>query len=215
MPAGYTNRLLGSPSQRIDRQGSIFGNGKGFQPMPQAEMRAQGRIPVVGGVFARQPFLGALPQLSRSSSQPTQLQPTAQPQAFRPQMAQPQRGSATPVDGGGKPPDGDKPGRRLAWGRMKKLEAHELSVYLTEIADRMRKAGIPPGIVTQIKDKLDTFVTTAPPAGEVEISEAEAQALNEAILDLETTEQQSGSGIKTSTVLVVAGLGLVAALLLS
>jgi hypothetical protein len=98
---------------------------------------------------------------------------------------------------------------------MKKLEANELSTYLTEIADRMRKAGIPLGIVAQIKDKLDTFVATAPPAGEVEISEVEAQALNEAILELETVEQQSGSGIKTSTVLVVAGVGLLAALLLS
>lgn len=98
---------------------------------------------------------------------------------------------------------------------MKKLEAQELSAYLAEIVDRMRKSGIPAGIVAQIKDKLDTFVKTAPVAGEVEISEVETQALNEAILELETVEQQTGPGIATSTVLVVAGVGLLAALLFS
>lgn len=202
-PSGYTNKLLGSPVQRVDRQSSIFGNGKGFTPM-NASMGHPGRIQVVGGVFARQPFLGQLPPSSRSS-----------PQVSHPQMAQPkpqpQKGSAAQVQDGTE----EKPGRRLAWGRMKKLEAQELSMYLAEIADCMRKAGIPAGILAQIKDKLDTFVKTAPPAGEVEISETETQALNEAIFELEVAEQQAGSGITTSTVLVVAGVGLLAAILFS
>lgn len=203
MPVGHTNRLLGSSVQRVDRQSSIFGGGKGFQPMPKAEMgQAPGRIQVVGGVFARQPFLGQLPPVQRPSPQVQMATPQTD-------SKQTQRGSAVPVE------DGGKPGRRLAWGRMKKLEAQELSVYLAEIVDRMKAAGIPAGIVAQIKDKLDTFVKTAPAAGEVEISEVETQALSEAILELETVEQQEGLGIKTSTVLVVAGVGLLAAILFS
>ena len=145
-------------------------------------------VPVVGGVFSRQPFLG---QQQTAPTQQTTV-PTQQPPVTTPPP------ETRPKEG--------KPGRRLAWGRLKKLEAQELAQYLSEISDRMKKVGIPPGIVDQIKDKLGSFVATAPPTAEVEVTDEQAQQLEAAILSLETAEAQQPSGV--STALVVAGVGL-------
>ncbi len=165
--------------------------------MPRSDFGYTGRIQVVGGVFSQQPFLGQV-----RASGAVQSRVGQEPAPPAPEKKEP-----------GKMPFEERPGRRLAWGRLKKLEAKELSDYLAGISDRMRAAGIPQGIVREIKDRLDSFVTTAPPEAEIEITEEQVRELENAILVLEEAEVEKPSGIPTG--LIVAGTVVVGVLLLS
>jgi hypothetical protein len=100
--------------------------------------------------------------------------------------------------------------RRKAWGRFKKLDAAEMAAYLKNIEERMYKRGIPPGIVEQIRRRLEEFVDSAvPDTQELTLSEQEVVALDNSIMYLEQEEAEATPILGTAAV-VVAGLGILA-----
>lgn len=141
---------------------------------------APGRIPVVGGLGVRRGFLG------QEEGRPIEDQPPRE----TPEMTEESRA------------------RRMAWGRLKKLEAEELLAELKVIEERMRSRQIPAGIVAQIADKIEAFLETAPKEAEFTMTEDEVNELDTAILALEADEKASTAG--TATLVVVGALGLTA-----
>jgi hypothetical protein len=100
--------------------------------------------------------------------------------------------------------------RRRAWGKFRKLDAAEMATYLKQIEERMGAAGIPPGIVEQIRRRLESFVdSNVPDNQEVTLDEHEVVALDNAIMYLEQTEASSSPNFGAAAA-VVAGLGLLA-----
>lgn len=103
------------------------------------------------------------------------------------------------------------PAMRLAWGKLKKLDAQQLADQLADVIARMRAKGIPPGMVAQIQARLANFAQSAPETAEVEITEHEVQRMEAEILALEEAEAQTSEAPSTNWLIAVGaaiGLGL-------
>lgn len=190
---------MSAGAARVNGGKSMFDAGAKFQPVSRAELGFGSPLRLSGGVFVRQPHLGSVPtapsprhagELAQST-----MRPSAQPGA--------------PVPSGQAQRVGP-----FAWGRLKKLEAKELSDQLALLTERMRRVGVPYGILEKIKDELASFAKTSDLNAEIEITAEEAHQIEEAVLQLEAAEREAeGAGV--SPALVVAGLGLGALLLFS
>ncbi len=78
----------------------------------------------------------------------------------------------------------------------------------------MEELNIPPGIVKQIRLRLESFAASnVGPEAEVGVTEEEAAQLNAAIFSLEEAEADQPPSFATAAA-VVAGLGLVSVLVL-
>lgn len=156
-------------------------NGSVFSGLPQGSRMgtAPGRVPIVGGLGFRGGFIG-------QEGRPIEDQPPRE----TPEMTE------------------DSRSRRMAWGRLKKLEAEELLAELKLIEERMRSRQMPAGIVAQIADRIEAFVQTAPKDAEFTMSEDEVNELDTAILALEAEEKASTTG--TATLVVLGALGVTA-----
>lgn len=172
----------------------MFSQGRSFQPATNASIgQAQLRIPVQGGVFNQQAFIG---------------QGTKPPEGPRlPDMS-------VPVAPDSVPPKGQEvrrhPAMRIAWGRLKKMDAKQLADTLAKVLERMKAKGIPPGMVEQIQARLASFATTAPETETVEITEPEVIQMEAELLDLEAAEAKdvSGNAMNPWVVGLGAALGL-------
>jgi hypothetical protein len=178
---------------RFDREASMFRPGRTFQPMSSGGL-GQIRLHTPADrpdIFGRRAFVG------QAYPQPTQQPPAAAP------LPAPDR-------------DQDKgqgvqrrPAIRIAWGRLKKMDAEQLSELLTQILERMKVKGIPPGMVAKIQARLADFNLNAPSTAEVEITEAEVKQMDEQLLALETAEaQDSSDGVKPWIIATGAAIGL-------
>lgn len=199
IPPGYAmvgpkKIMMGVNTQlpRIGRQESMFRQGQGFQPAPAGAGLGQVRLRGQGGAFDRSGFIG-------------------QPVPSQIFMAQaPGKSPAnTPVS------DDQEvqrhPAMRLAWGKLKKMDAQQLSEQLADIIARMREKGIPPGMVAQIQTRLAYFSKSAQEGQEIEITEHEVQKMEAEILQLEEAEAaapQDGSSGWLIAVGAAIGLGL-------
>lgn len=185
---------------RLDRQDSMFRDGRTFQPASNSGLGPV-RLHMAGGVFTRPQFVGQqIPTMEMGQTLPPKkevLPPTTEP-----------------------PPTGVPPGQeevkrhpamRLAWGRLKKKDAAELAQALAEVIARMRAKGIPPGMVAQIQARLANFAATAPETADVEITEHEVQRMEAEILALEEAEAVPASDGNSNWLIAVGaaiGLGL-------
>lgn len=171
---------------RFDRQESMFRQGRDFQPMPGQ----LGQVSLRGvGPFARRPaFVG---QQQTTTVQQAPAEPTAPPAPPPPPPSRPQG------------EDRPRPGLRLAWGRLKKVEAAELAAQLQQIVERMKAQNMPPGIVAQVQARLEQFSQKASDLATVEITEPEVQQMEAEILALEEAEATSESA--ATPLLVAAG----------
>ena len=94
------------------------------------------------------------------------------------------------------PGDSGQNGRARAWGQLKKLEAEEFMVALQDIEARMGELKLPPGIVTQIADRLQVFLNTSAPDATFEMTEEEMNGLDAVIFAVETREaEQKAPGL--------------------
>lgn len=102
-----------------------------------------------------------------------------------------------------------RPGEARAWGRLKRAEAAELSAYLDQAVAEMEAQGIPPGIVAQIKERVDAFLASAPPAtAEVALTPEEINMLDATLQDVAEPVETSASWLTWA--LVGLGVGAVA-----
>lgn len=186
---------------RIDRQESMFSQGRSFQPAPGNASLGQVRLRTQLGAFDRQPFLGQqVPTMTTPSTPQVPVTPAPVP-------------PVTPPDGNKNPkPERPRPAMRIAWGRLKKMDAKQLADALAAILERMKARGIPPGMVEKIQARLAGFSATAPETAEVEITEPEVVEMEAQILALEAAEAQDASVNAATPWLVgtgvVIGLGL-------
>ena len=154
-------------------------NGSLFSGTPGNRPGYLGAVNIVGGPSYRQPFM--------SQAQETTI-PTPQPPP------------ATP-------PVGGAAGRAHAWGLLKKGETSDFMVMLSELEARLGELNMPRGIVTQVADRLQNFIETAPANATFELTDEEGNGLNAAIFAVETREaEQAGPG----TLLMVLGAAAVA-----
>jgi hypothetical protein len=176
IPPGYAlvgpKKMMGANMQlpRFDRQESMFRQGRSFQPAANAGLgQLRLRMPVQDGVFDRQQFVGQTSRISLAQA-PSQTE-TAPPVA---------------------PPAGQgvrrRPAMRVAWGRLKKMDAQQLADLLAQVLERMKAKGIPPGMVEKIQARLAAFSASAPATETVEITELEVQQMDAEILALEEAE---------------------------
>ena len=175
----------------------MFDSGAKFQPSLRTELGRGAPLQLSGGVFARQPYLGAVS--------------TVPPRGYASELAQPMTRPDAQPDTSIPSGQAQRVGP-FAWGRLKKLEAKELSEQLALLTERMRRVGVPYGILEQIKDELAAFANTSDPNAEIEITAEEARQIEEAVLQLEVAERE-GESAGASPALLVAGLGLGALLL--
>lgn len=107
----------------------------------------------------------------------------------------------------------DRKSRRRAWGRLKKMEAEELGVYLRVVAARMRELRIPAGIVQKLSDQLNQFSVTAQPNAEFEMTDAQVIELDEALHSYEEIERQKTASTVGIAIIGVAATGALIAIL--
>lgn len=217
VPPGYTVAIRGGQQARgaprvtslgrpsaIERGGGVgqFVPAGSVQPFGAAQGMRLGEIPLANVRAVRQPTISTM--LGQPTTTPVGTTPVG-------------NGNGNDVE-----PAPDDPGtaqaqesdyRRRAWGRLKKRDAAELAEYLAEIEKRMEARGIPPGIVRQIREKLDNFAAqNVPEEAEIELSDMEAGALDVAIMNLEQVEGETGAPSFGTAAGVLAVLGLITAL---
>lgn len=173
---------------RLDRQESMFRQGRTFQPAPGS----LGQV-ALRGTPTPGPFMGQV--------QTTTTTPTAQP--VPPAEPAPAAGPAQQVVQEPAVPPRPRPGLRLAWGRLKKMDAEELAAQLADILERLKARNLPSGAVARIQERLATFSKRATAVETVEITEPEVQQMEAEILSLEEAEAQEGSS--ATPILIVAG----------
>lgn len=135
-----------------------------------------------------------------------------QPNQFDPRASSPP--SADKTSGGGYRLTDEpvKEVRQRAWGRIKKMEAAELAAYLSAIERRMWELDLPPGIIPQIRQKLENFSTSqASDETEIELTQEEGVALDGAILLLESKEQSASF---VAAAVAIAGVGILLTVIL-
>lgn len=199
-------KMIGQNVQlpRLDRQDSMFREGRTFQPAPNTGLGPV-RLHMAGGAFNRPQFVGqaVYVEMGQTYTPPKQtVEPP--PKQTPPPPADMQE---TTEDRGVQ----RHPAMRLAWGRLKKKDAAELAAALADVIARMRAKGIPPGMVAQIQARLANFAATAPEAADVEITEHEVQRMEAEILALEEVEAAPASGGNSNWLIAVGaaiGLGL-------
>jgi len=189
---------------RLDRQNSMFREGRTFQPAQNSPLGPV-RLHMQGGAFNRPQFVGQqIPTVEMGQNNPPK-------EVLPPKTEPPPTGVPPP---GTQPSDQEvkrHPAMRLAWGRLKKKDAAELAQSLADVIARMRAKGIPPGMVAQIQARLANFAATAPEAADVEVTEHEVQRMESEILALEEAEGASTSGSNYNWLIAVGaaiGLGL-------
>lgn len=99
----------------------------------------------------------------------------------------------------------------MAWGRLKKMDAQQLSEALADVIERMRGRGIIPGMIAQIQARLANFAGSAQENQDIEITEHEVQRMEAEILALEEAETAAPSGGSPNWLIAVGaaiGLGL-------
>lgn len=137
-------------------------------------------------VFGQGQALGAIPLANaRSIQQPSLLPPRPQVSPVQSTLGQRRPRHLAQNQGQGNqemPPQAN----RQAWGQLKKQDAAELSVYLAEIEAQMIDADIPPGIVTQIRTRLEAFVADPAAGEEIALTPEEVTGLENAIMNLNT-----------------------------
>lgn len=190
---------------RLDRQGSMFRDGRSFQPA-QNSVLGPVRLHMQGGAFNRPQFVGqSIPTVEMGQTLPPKQEvPKTEP----PPTGVPPPGAATSEEA-----VKSHPAMRLAWGRLKKKDAKELADALAEVIARMRAKNIPPGMVAQIQARLANFAADPkqPATAEVEITEHEVQKMNDEILVLEEAEgtaPESSSSTANWLIAVGAAIGL-------
>lgn len=100
---------------------------------------------------------------------------------------------------------------RIAWGRLKKMDAQELADTLADIIARMQAKNIPPGIIVQIQARLANFAVNGAPNAEVEITEPEVKQIDQELLALEDAEAKdvpSNNGTTSWLIAVGAAIGI-------
>jgi hypothetical protein len=205
IPPGYAlvgpKKTMGANMQlpRFDRQESMFRQGRSFQPAPSAGLgQLRLRMPVQGGVFDRQQFVGQV------QSMPTLAPRVALSQAHRPDPGWDKTEMAPPAGQGVR----RRPAMRIAWGRLKKMDAQQLADLLAQVLDRMKAKGIPPGMVEKIQARLAAFSASAPATETVEITEPEVQQMDAEILALEEAEAKDDATPWIIATGAAIGLGL-------
>src|SRR4029078_978606 len=131
---------------RLDRQDSMFRDGRTFQPASNSGLGPV-RLHIAGGA------------LNRPQHDAQQIPTVEMGQAVPPPKIEPPPTGVPPTIS-----DQDvnrHPAMRGAWGRLKKKDAAELAQALAEVISRMRAKGIPPGMVAQIQARPGKFAATA------------------------------------------------------
>jgi len=202
IPPGYAlvgpKKMIGQNVQlpRLDRQDSMFRDGRTFQPASNSGLGPV-RLHMAGGAFNRPQYVAQqIPTVEMG-------QTVAPPKIEPPPTGVPPTISDQEVK--------RHPAMRLAWGRLKKKDAAELAKALAEVIARMRAKGIPPGMVAQIQARLANFAATAPETADVELTEHEVQRMEAEILVLEEAEAAPASDGNSNWLIAVGaaiGLGL-------
>lgn len=198
IPPGYAlvgkKKTMGANMQlpRFDRQNSMFQSGRDFQPASSGGMgQVRLRIPVQNS-----PFIGQMGQQQTTTPGVNQQPP---PTGVPPEN--PPKKNETPIS--------RRPAMRIAWGRLKKMDAQQLSDTLADIVARMKAKGIPPGMVGQIQARLASFAASAPTAAaEVEITQQEVEKMDQELLLLEDAEAKDASASSATPWLIAIGAAL-------
>lgn len=205
IPPGYamvgTRKPMGQNVQlpRLDRQGSMFRDGRNFQPAQNSTLGPV-RLHMQGGAFNRPQFVGqSIPTVEMGQTLPPKQE--AIPKTEPPPTGVP------PTTPPGQEQVKSHPAMRLAWGKLKKKDAQELADALAEVIARMRAKNIPPGMVAQIQARLANFAADPkqPATAEVEITEHEVQKMNDEILVLEEAEGSAPQSSSTANWLIAVG----------
>lgn len=211
--AKVSKPFVGAPAPRVTAQPALSGaprvdsatDGRSFfgSQGARVDRSSGGRFVPAGGAQLAGHALRLGPvrvgNLGQFSAPPSygvpEAEETAQPPAqdFVPDVV---RGEAAP--------DVRAP-RGRAWGLLKKQDAAELAAYLKEVEAGMVAQQVPPGIVREIRRKVDQFLATAPENAELEIPEAQLEELDVVIAQYEEVEGQG----RRKTILTVGALGLV------
>lgn len=164
----------------------MFRPGRSFQPMSNGSL-GQIRLHTPAGqpdIFGRQAFVG---QATVPTAQPAPSVPPPPVEPAKDQGVQ------------------RRPAMRIAWGRLKKMDAEQLSVLLEQILERMKAKGIPPGMVAKIQARLANFTLNAPPNSEIEITESEVRQMDAELLQLEEAEAQDTASNTATPWLIATG----------
>lgn len=179
---------------RFDRQESMFRQGQAFQPAGAGNLGPVRLHISQGGMHGRPKFVG-------QPSPQQALVPAPSPMPPVPAPIEPTVPQEVPRH----------PAMRLAWGRLKKMDAQELADTLADVIARMHAKGIPPGIIVQIQARLANFAVNGAPNAEVEITESEVKQMDTELLmleDAEAKDAQSGSGTSSWLIAVGAAIGI-------
>jgi len=193
---------------RFDRQESMFRQGQTFQPSAGSNLGPVKLHALQGGMHDRPKFVGQMPpqraaapaRFQRPSSLAAAPAPAPAP-VPAPAPAQPTVPQEVPRH----------PAIRIAWGRLKKMDAQQLADTLADVIARMQAKNIPPGIIVQIQARLANFAVNGLPDAEVEITESEVKQMDAELLTLEDAEArdaQNSSGTSSWLIAVGAAIGI-------
>lgn len=203
---GQKKNMMGSNVQlpRLDRGDSMFRDGRTFQPAPnsglgQVRLRMPVRNPFDRPLMGHQVVMGQQQQTTTTAPAPTLTPPPPKEQVLPPKASETAEEQVK-----------RHPAMRLAWGKLKKLDAKALADQLADVIARMHAKGIPPGMVAQIQARLANFAADPKqaPGAEVEITEHEVQKMEQEILSLEEAEAQPEGGSPNWLIAVGAAVGL-------
>lgn len=202
IPPGYAmvgpKKMMGQNVQlpRLDRQDSMFRDGRTFQPAPNSGLGPV-RLHMAGSAFNRPQYVGQrIPTVEMGQTLPPK-------QEVLPPKTEPPPTGVPPTTPGQEVKR--HPAMRLAWGRLKKKDAAELAQALADVIARMRAKGIPPGMVAQIQARLANFAATAPETADVEVTEHEVQKMEDEILVLEEAESKTPESGGSANWLIAVG----------
>lgn len=181
---------------RLDRQESMFRQGRSFQPIPGPG--SLGQVTLRNAPAANR---GAFVGQQATTTVQTVTPPAAPPVA-------PPAPAELPAT---EPPPKPRPALRLAWGRLKKLDAEQLAAELQKILERAEAKGVPAGMIARIQERLASFSKRASAVETIELTEPEVQQMEAEILALEEAEAQEPD--LTTSLLVVGGVLAAAGLL--
>ncbi len=219
VPPGYTVMRGGQQHQGAPRVTSLgrpsaIGRGMGqfvptsyqVQPFGAAQGMRLGEIPLANAHVVRQPSISTM--LGQQTTTPVGTRPA-------PGTPNGNEDDIRDRDTRVRPQTRESLYRRRAWGRLKKRDAAELAEYLAEIEKRMEARGLPPGVVRQIRSRLEDFAAqNIPEDAEIELSDMEAASLDVAIMNLEQVEGDAGAPSFATAAGVIAALGLITVLAL-